>query len=124
QRRYSHHPFSMHGDGMSRSSRAVVTMPKTAKKGEVFSIRVIVQHEMESGFRHTEQGVRVPRDLIRSFVCTYNGNEVFKADLHSGVASNPLFIFYAKADQSGTFEFKWQGDNNYFTVVNQAITVS
>ena len=109
---------------MSRSSRAVVTMPKTAKKGEVFSIRATVQHDMESGFRHTEQGVRVPRDLIRSFVCTYNGNEVFKADLHSGVASNPLFIFYAKADQSGTFEFKWQGDNNYFTVVNQAITVS
>jgi len=109
---------------MSQSSRAVITMPKTVKKGEVFSIRAIVQHEMESGFRHTEQGVRVPRDMIRSFACTYNGNEVFKADLHSGVASNPLFIFYAKADQSGTFEFKWQGDNNYFTVVNQAITVS
>ena len=109
---------------MSRSSRAVVTMPKMAKKGEVFSIRVIVQHDMESGFRHNEQGVRVPRDMIRSFVCTYNGNEVFKADVHSGVASNPLFIFYAKADQSGTFEFKWQGDNNYLTIVNQAITVS
>ena len=99
-------------------------MPKTAKKGEVIAIRAIVQHDMESGFRHTEQGVRVPRDIIRSFVCTYNGNEVFKADFHSGVASNPLFIFYAKADQSGTFEFKWQGDNNYFTVVNQTITVS
>ncbi|MEY4218920.1 MAG: sulfur oxidation protein SoxZ [Pseudomonadota bacterium] len=36
-------------------------MPKTAKKGEVFSIRVIVQHEMESGFRHTEQGVHLQR---------------------------------------------------------------
>ena len=60
-------------------------MPKTAKKGEVFSIRVMVQHDMESGFRHNELGVRVPRDIIRSFVCTYNGNEVFKADLHSGV---------------------------------------
>jgi len=80
---------------MSRSSRAVVTMPKAAKKGEVFSIRAIVQHDMESGFRHTEQGVRVPRDIIRSFICTYNGKEVFKADLHSGVGSNPLFIFYA-----------------------------
>jgi len=103
QRRYSHHPFSMHGDGMSRSSRAVVTMPKTAKKGEVFSIRVIVQHEMESGFRHTEQGVRVPRDLIRSFVCTYNGNEVFKADLHSGVASNPFIYFLRQSGPIGYF---------------------
>jgi sulfur-oxidizing protein SoxZ len=39
----------------------------------------------------------VPRDIIREFVCTYNGKEVFKADLHPGVGSNPLFIFYAKA---------------------------
>ena len=108
---------------MSRSSRAVVTLPKTAKRGEVFSIRAIVQHEMESGFRHTEQGVRVPRDIIREFVCIYYGKEVFKADLHPGVGSNPLFIFYAKADQSGTLEFKWMGDNDYLTIVKQAITV-
>lgn len=108
---------------MSRSSRAVVTLPKTAKRGEVFSIRAIVQHEMESGFRHTEQGVRVPRDIIREFVCTYNGKEVFKAGLHPGVGSNPLFIFYTKADQSGTLEFKWTGDNDYLTIVKQAITV-
>ena len=108
---------------MSRSSRAVVSLPKTAIRGEVFSIRAIVQHEMESGFRLTEQGVRVPRDIIREFVCTYNGKEVFKADLHPGVGSNPLFIFYAKADQSGTLEFKWTGDNDYLTIVKQAITV-
>ena len=108
---------------MSRSSRAVITLPKTAKRGEVFEIRAIVQHEMESGFRHTEQGVRVARDIIREFVCTYNGKEVFKADLHPGVGSNPLFIFYAKADQSGTLEFKWTGDNDYLTIVKQAITV-
>ena len=108
---------------MSRSSRAVVTLPKTAKRGEVFSIRAIVQHEMESGFRHTEQGVRVPRDIIREFVWTYNGKEVFKADLHPGVGSNPLFIFYAKADQSGTLDFKWTGDNDYLTIAKQAITV-
>lgn len=108
---------------MSRSSRAVITMPKTAQKGEIISIRAIVQHDMESGFRHTEQGVRVPRDIIRNFICIYNGNEVFKADLYSGIGSNPLFIFTAKADQSGTFEFKWTGDNDYLTTVKQAITV-
>ncbi|MEY2797523.1 MAG: hypothetical protein RLZZ119_1004 [Pseudomonadota bacterium] len=108
---------------MSRSSRAIVTFSNQVKRGELFSIRAIVQHDMESGFRHTEQGVRVPRDIIREFVCTYNGKEVFKADLHPGVGSNPLFIFYAKADQSGTLEFKWTGDNDYLTIVKQAITV-
>ena len=108
---------------MSRSSRAIVTFPSTVKRGEIFSIRAIVQHEMESGFRHTEQGVRVPRDIIRELVCTYNGREVFKAELHPGTGSNPLFIFDAKADQSGAIECKWVGDNNYLTVVKQPITV-
>ena len=108
---------------MSKTSRTLVTMPKVAAKGEVVAIRVIVQHDMESGFRHTQQGERIPRDIIREFVCTYNGKEVFKADLHPGVGSNPLFIFYAKADQSGTLEFKWTGDNDYLTIVKQAITV-
>jgi sulfur-oxidizing protein SoxZ len=108
---------------MSRSSRAVVTLPKTAKRGEIFEIRSIVQHEMESGFRHTEQGVRVARDIIREFVCTYNGKEVFRSELHPGIGSNPLFIFYAKAEQSGSLEFKWTGDDNYLTIVKHTITV-
>lgn len=108
---------------MSRSSRAVMTVVPTVKQGEVFSIRAIVQHEMESGFRHTEQGVRVPRDIIREFVCTYNGKEVFRSDLYPGMGPNPLFIFYAKADQSGAIECTWSGDGNYLTVVKQVITV-
>lgn len=108
---------------MSRSSRAVVTFPQTVKRGEVFSIRAIVQHDMESGFRHTEQGVRVPRDIIREFVCSYNGRLLFRADLHPGVGSNPIFIFDAKADQSGTIECRWSGDNNYLTVIQQPISV-
>lgn len=45
---------------MSKTSRTVVSMAKTATKGEVVPIRVIVQHDMESGFRHTDRGVRVP----------------------------------------------------------------
>lgn len=108
---------------MSRSSRAIVTFSNQVKRGELFSIRAIVQHDMESGFRHTEQGVRVPRDIIREFVCTYNGRLVFRADLHPGIGSNPIFIFDAKADQSGMIECKWSGDNGYLTVLQQPITV-
>ena len=47
----------------------------------------------------------------------------FKAELHPGTGSNPLFIFDAKADKSGSIECKWTGDNDYLTVVRQPITV-
>lgn len=109
---------------MSRSSSAVVTAPNTVKKGQVFEIRTLVRHEMESGFRHTEQGVRVPRDIIREFTCTYNGADVFRATLHPGISANPLFVFYCRADKSGELEFRWVGDNNYQTVSKHAIVVT
>jgi len=108
---------------MSRTSRTLVTMPQTAKKDEIIDIRVLVQHDMESGFRHDQQGRRIDRDIIREFVCTYNGTEVFRADLHPGVGANPMFVFSTIAVESGTLEFKWTGDNDYAAFATSKITV-
>ena len=36
---------------MSKTSRTLITMPKTARKGEIIEIKAIVQHDMETGFR-------------------------------------------------------------------------
>ena len=109
---------------MSKTSRTVVSMPKTAKKGEIVPIRVIVQHDMESGFRHTERGVQVPRDIIRDFICTYDGVDVFRAELHPAVGANPTFSFFTVATQSGTLEFKWTGDHGYTSSVSSQLVVT
>ena len=109
---------------MSKTSRTVVSMPKTATKGEIVPIRVIVQHDMESGFRHTERGVRVTRDIIRDFVCIYDGAEVFRAELHPAMGANPTFSFFTRATQTGTLEFKWTGDNGYASSVTSTLTVT
>lgn len=109
---------------MSRPSNAVVTIPAAVARGEVFEIRALVRHEMESGFRHTEQGVRVLRDIIQEFICTYNGAEVFRATLHPGISANPLLIFHCRADRSGELVLRWTGDNNYQAVSRHAIVVT
>jgi sulfur-oxidizing protein SoxZ len=109
---------------MSKTSRTVVSMPKTATKGEIVPIRVIVQHDMESGFRHTERGVRVARDIIRDFVCIYDGVEVFRAELHPAMGANPTFSFFTMATKTGTLEFKWTGDNGYASSVTSTLTVT
>lgn len=108
---------------MSSPSNTVVTLPEKVRRGEVFEIRALVRHEMETGFRHTEQGVRVSRDIIREFTCTYNGEEVFRAMLHPGISANPLFTFYCRAVKSGDLEFRWMGDNDYQTVSKHSIVV-
>ena len=109
---------------MSKTSRTLVTMPATAKKGEILEIRIIVQHDMESGFRHTETGQRVPRDIIRDFLCTYNGVEVFRVELHPAMGANPLLVFTTLATESGTLEFKWSGDNDYASSTTSTLTVT
>jgi sulfur-oxidizing protein SoxZ len=109
---------------MSKTSRTSISMPSSAKKGAIIEIRAIAQHDMESGFRYTEGGKLIPREIIRVFTCTYNDVEVFKADFYSGIGANPLIIFTTIATETGTLEFKWVGDDGYEAINQAHITVT
>lgn len=104
-------------------TRAVVTLPATARRGEIIEIKTLVGHAMETGFRRTHLGELVPRDIISQFVCTYNGVEIFRAELHPAIAANPLITFTTVATESGTIAFKWLGDNGYSMTETATITV-
>ncbi len=88
-------------------ARALINVPATAKKGEAVEIKVLIQHPMETGFRTGPDGKLVPRDIIQRFSCTYDGQEVFAAELHPAVAANPFFAFFTLATASGPLIFKW-----------------
>jgi sulfur-oxidizing protein SoxZ len=94
-------------------ARALINVPAKAKRGEVITIKTLISHVMETGFRHTSMGARVPRDIINTFVCLYNGEEVFRATLHPAIAANPFITFHTVATESGTLTFKWSGDRDF-----------
>ncbi len=104
-------------------ARAIVSVPARARRGQIIEIKAMVGHVMETGFRRTEAGAVIPRDIIRTFVCTYNGEEIFRADFHPAVAANPLVEFTALATESGRLEFKWAGDNGFAASESAAISV-
>ena len=104
-------------------ARVVVSVPARAKRGEVIEIRTLAAHAMETGFRRTQLGELIPRDILTSFVCTYNGVEVFRAELHPAMAANPLLAFSTIATESGTLEFRWSGDNGYSATQSAQIAV-
>jgi len=56
-------------------------------------------------------------------VCTYNGTEVFRAELHPAIAANPFFVFSTVATESGTLTFQWTGDNGFSATETATITV-
>jgi sulfur-oxidizing protein SoxZ len=94
-------------------SRALISVPAKAKKGEVIQIKALIQHVMETGFRPSSTGVLVPRDIVTAFTCTYNGAEIFRCEMFPAVAANPFLTFHTVATESGTFEFHWTGDNGF-----------
>jgi sulfur-oxidizing protein SoxZ len=104
-------------------ARAVVTLPAQARRGEIIEIKTLAGHAMETGFRRTQTGELIPRDIIRRFVCTYNGVEVYRVDLHPAVAANPLIAFTTVATESGTLAFQWVGDNGYAVTETASIRV-
>ena len=103
--------------------RAIVSVPPKAKRGEIIAINALIGHVMESGFRHTSTGVPIPRDIVTLFVATYNGEEIFRAELFPAIAANPFISFHTVATESGTIEFKWTGDNGFSATKQVKITV-
>jgi sulfur-oxidizing protein SoxZ len=104
-------------------ARTLINVPSRAKRGEIIQIRTLISHIMETGFRHNNIGVRAPRDIIDNFVCTYNGEEIFRATLYPAIAANPFISFHTVAVESGTIAFEWTGDNGFAASASAKIVV-
>jgi sulfur-oxidizing protein SoxZ len=104
-------------------ARALINVPAKAKRGEVIEIKTLISHTMETGFRPDNTGRPLPRDIITEFVCKYNGEEIFRADIFPAISANPFFVFSTIATESGTITFEWAGDNGFSANESAKITV-
>ena len=102
---------------------ALINVPKKAKRGEIIEIKTLMSHIMETGYRRTASGEIVPRDIITSFACRYNGVEIFRADLFPAIAANPFITFFTVATESGKFDFEWVGDRGFSETASASILV-
>ena len=78
---------------------------------------------MESEFRMGTGGTPIPPDIITLFTCSYNGTEIFRAELSPAVAANPFIAFTTVATDSGTRQFRWIGDNGFTATETAGIAV-
>ena len=104
-------------------ARPLINVPPKAKRGQMIEIKTLISHIMETGFRHDNVGKPIPRDIITTFACTYNGAEIFRADLYPAIAANPFVSFFTVATESGKFEFKWTDDEGNVETASAEITV-
>ena len=105
-------------------TRALINVPKTARRGEIVEIRAMIQHVMETGYREGVNGAPIARHIIKRFVCKYAGEEIFSAELFPAVAANPFVSFSAVATESGTITFEWTDDKGETQTTSADITVT
>ena len=104
-------------------AQALINVPAKAKRGDVIEIKTLMSHVMEPGYRRTAAGDLVPRDIITSFTCRFNGSDVFRADFSPAIAANPFLSFFMVANESGQFDFEWIGDHGFSANASASIRV-
>ena len=104
-------------------ARALINVPRKAKRGDIIEIKTLISHVMETGYRTTQTGEVIPRDIITLFTCDYDGEEIFRAELHPAISANPFITFHTVATASGTLTFRWTGDNGYSVTETATIAV-
>lgn len=101
-----------------------VIVPSAAAKGDVFQVKTIISHEMETGLRQDDQGDVIPRKIINKFVCRYNNAVVFSVDFHEAIAANPFVEFSLRATESGRLDFVWEEDGGAVYALSHQLTVT
>jgi sulfur-oxidizing protein SoxZ len=89
---------------------ARIQVPSEVKRGELITVRLAIQHPMETGFRYDHMGRVIPKNVVNTLTCRYNGAEVFRAEMGSGISANPYLQFYTRAVATGELVFDWIDD--------------
>jgi sulfur-oxidizing protein SoxZ len=87
-----------------------IRMPSSVRKGEVFQVKTLIKHPMESGNRKDASGAPIPRLIINRFVCKANGKIVFSADFNTSVSADPFLTFSLRLEETSKLEFSWYED--------------
>ncbi|MGE5511815.1 MAG: thiosulfate oxidation carrier complex protein SoxZ [Bacteroidota bacterium] len=102
---------------------ARIVVPRQVKKGEIFEIKTLITHDMETGYRRDSEGRPIPRDILNRLVVRYDSEEIFSADLFPGVSANPYVAFTTVATTSGEMTFAWTDDSGATYTEKVAIKV-
>ena len=104
-------------------AQARFDMPTQVRAGEVFKLRLLIQHPMETGYLLGLNNQRIARNVITDLRCTYLGQEVFRIEPSSGLSANPSVEFFLRASQSGEVRIDWVDDRGLRGQVQRMLSV-
>ena len=102
---------------------ARLLLPQHVALGDVITVRLLIQHDMETGYRQDMDGHVIPRNVIRLVRCELAGVEVFRVEPSSGISANPFFEFPLRVTQAGEWLVQWQDDAGVKGELRQPMTL-
>ena len=100
-----------------------IKLPESAKAGEIIEVKTLVTHVMETGNRHDKEGDIIPRSIIHTFVATFAGQEIFRANFGPGIAANPFLAFSMRVTGPGELQVTWSEDGGVITTERATLNV-
>ena len=87
---------------------------KTKLKENIVTVRAILRHPMETGFRFDEElGEVIPAHFIKLVTAKLNGEIIFSCDWSRAVSKNPYLSFmYEGATIGDKLELSWVDTKN------------
>ena len=82
---------------------------KTKIRDDVTTVRAIIRHPMETGFRiDNETGERVPQHYIKKVLVKHNAKIIFSCDWSRAISKNPYLSFMFENSKVGDkIEIAW-----------------
>lgn len=85
------------------------------------TVRVLIRHDMETGFRKKKDGTLVPAHFITNIDVRHGENLVLSAEWGGGVSKNPSLFCYFRGGAAGdSVEVSWvdnHGESNQKTAI-------
>ena len=100
-----------------------LALPDEARAGSVVSLRLLLQHPMETGYRIGEDGARVPRHILTALRVIYGGRVIAALTLRPAIAANPYFALSFIADETGPVTLEVADDRGATLTETRMLTV-
>lgn len=91
-----------------------------AEANGVVDVKVLFNHEMETGQRKNSSGKPIPAHFIQNVTATYQGRTVLNAQWGPAVSKNPFLNFKFKGNKGDKVSITWV-DNKGDTRTDEAV---
>ena len=96
---------------------------RAAAKDGITEVRILMNHEMETGQRRDSAGAIVPAWFIQEVTARLNDKDVMSAQWGPSIAKNPYFAFKIKGGKAGdTVSVTWVDNRGDTRTDNAKVT--